>query len=54
MMCCYRANVQAGVDRRNGIEQLNDELIARGFAMNEEGGILKVAIMLRALMKPWS
>ena len=27
---------------RNGIEGLNDDLLARGFAMNEEGGILKV------------
>lgn len=27
---------------RNGIEGLNDDLVSRGFAMNEEGGILKV------------
>lgn len=27
---------------RNGIEGLNDDLLTRGFAMNEEGGILKV------------
>ena len=27
---------------RNGIEGLNDDLLERGFAMNEEGGILKV------------
>lgn len=27
---------------RGGIEQLNNELTARSFAMNEEGGLLKV------------
>lgn len=27
----------------NGIEGLNDDLLTRGFAMNEEGGILKVS-----------
>ena len=27
---------------RNGIEGLNDDLLTRGFAMNEAGGILKV------------
>ena len=28
---------------RRGIEELNDELLTRGFAMNEEGGILKAS-----------
>lgn len=28
---------------KNGIEGLNDDLVSRGFAMNEEGGILKVS-----------
>lgn len=30
-------------DCRRGIEGLNDELLTRGFAMNEEGGILKAS-----------
>ena len=30
---------------RNGIEELNDALLTRGFAMNEEGGILKVSAL---------
>ena len=30
-------------DCRKGIEGLNDELLTRGFAMNEEGGILKAS-----------
>ena len=28
---------------RRGIEGLNDELLTRGFAMNEEGGIVKAS-----------
>ena len=31
---------------RNGIEGLNDTLVARGFAMNEDGGILKVTCFI--------
>ena len=35
-------NLAGALSCRGGIEQLNNELTARGFAMNEEGGILKV------------
>ena len=33
------------MDCRRGIEGLNDELLTRGFAMNEEGGILKASCL---------
>ena len=35
---------------RNGIEGLNDELLTRGFAVNEEGGIPKVTALLLPIL----
>lgn len=38
---------------RNGIEGLNEQLLTRGFAMNEEGGILKVpSLQQDPILKP--
>ena len=47
---CKLYSVSCRLPCRNGIEELNDALLTRGFAMNEEGGVLKVEYFLAALV----
>ena len=42
ILVIFRNHASLGHCCRNGIEGLNDDLLSRGFAMNEAGGILKV------------